>query len=232
MGCSGYRSCQQSPRRPFRDTEASRAAADRVKRQRDGGKPKAKLVRRQWMRRTPELGGHAPEKTCRNGTRSGWRCKVCKHQSADFRKLASQRCEGSAASRWATKAVKLAEAGATVGRGHTRVLSGETLWCLTCGAFADTKAVQLSGICNGAPTVWKQGRYGGMWGQKLKLLKGIHPRHGTGLPPPIFEDGTCVHTGACRRPAAAGREQAAFHETKRWCPTLRLGLGAPFALLH
>ena len=39
-----------------------------------------------------------------------------------------------------------------------------------------------------------QGRYGGMWGQKQKLLKGIHPRLGTSLPYPIYEDGTFVHS--------------------------------------
>ena len=32
-------------------------------------------------------------------------------------------------------------------------------------------------------------------GQKQKLLKGVHPRHGTCLPPPIYEDGTYVHSG-------------------------------------
>ena len=121
---------------------------------------------------------------------------MCKRQSASYRKFASQLCEGSAASRWATKAVQLTEVGATVGRGHVQVLSGETLWCLTCGAFADTKAMQLVDTCKGAPSVQQQGHYGGMWGQRLKLMKGIHPRHGAHLPPPIFEDGTCVHSGS------------------------------------
>jgi hypothetical protein len=193
------------PDAPYRDTEASRATADRIKRQRSGGRGPAasleKLVKRQWIRRTPELGGHSPQQTrdqrssAKTGARSGWTCKICKRQSANYRKFASQRCEGSAATRWATKAVQLADMGATVGRGHVRVLSGETLWCLTCGAFADTKAMQLTGTCKGAPTVRGQGHYGGMWGQRLKLLKGIHPRHGTCLPPPIYEDGTCVHSG-------------------------------------
>ena len=150
------------PDPPFRDTEASRAAADRVKRQRNEGKPEAKLIKRQWIRRTPELGGHVPQKVGKIGARSGWRCQVCKRQSADFRIFASQRCEGSAASRWAMKAVQMAEAETTIGRGHVRVLSGETLWCLTCGAFADTKAVQLTDTCKGAPSVLKQGHYGGM----------------------------------------------------------------------
>ncbi len=77
-------------------------------------------------------------------------------------------------------ALQLVEAGVTVGRGHTRVLSGETLWHLTCGAFADTKAVQLTGECKGAPTVLKQGHYGGRWGQKQKLLK-VTYAHGVKL---------------------------------------------------
>ena len=135
----------------------------------------AKPVRRQWIKRTPELGGHALEPTMQRGRRSGWRCEVCKHQGANYKKLSSQRCDGSAASRWAMKALQLAEAEVSVGRGHTRVLSGKTLWCLTCGAFADTKAVGLTAECKGAPTVRGQGHYGGMWGQKRKLLKNIHP---------------------------------------------------------
>ena len=143
----------------------------------------------------PELGGHAIVTTFRSGSRSGWRCRTCKHQSADLQKFESQRCHGSAASRWAMKAMELVEAGITVGRGHKQALSGDTLWCLTCGAFADTKAVGLAGVCLGAPTVLKQGHRGGRWGQKQKLMKCIHPRFGTSLPPPIFEDGTCVHSG-------------------------------------
>jgi hypothetical protein len=92
------------------------------------------------------------------------------------------------------KALQLADAEVLVGRGHTRVLSGTTLWCLTCGAFADTKAVGLTAECKGAPSVHAQGHYGGMWGQKQKLLKNLHPRLGTSLPYPIFEDGTFVHS--------------------------------------
>ena len=74
------------------------------------------------------------------------------------------------------------------------MLSGKTLWRLTCGAFADTKAVGLTAECKGAPTVRGQGHYGGMWGQKQKLLKNLHPRLGTSLPYPIYEDGTLVHS--------------------------------------
>ena len=182
------------PDAPYRDTEASRVAADRIKQQRAAGKPMAKVVKRQWIERTPELGGHALIPTIKHGSRSGWRCQVCKHQGADYKKLSSQRCDGSAASRWAMKALQLADAEVLVGRGHTRVLSGTTLWCLTCGAFADTKAVGLTAECKGAPSVHAQGHYGGMWGQKQKLLKNIHPRLGTSLPYPIFEDGTFVHS--------------------------------------
>ena len=112
----------------------------------------------------------------------------------NFKKLSSQRCEGSAASRWAMKALQLAEAEVSVGRGHTRVLSGKTLWCLTCGAFADSKAVGLTAECKGAPTVRGQGHYGGRWGQKRKLLRNIPPHLGTCLPYPIYEDGTIVHS--------------------------------------
>ena len=108
------------PEAPFRDSEASRTTADKIKRSKAEGKAEAKKVRRQWIKRTPELGGHALEPTLTTGARSGWRCVVCKRQGANHKKISSARCEGSAASRWAMKAMQLAAAEVSVGRGHTR----------------------------------------------------------------------------------------------------------------
>ena len=150
-------------------------------------------------------------RTANGGSRGGWKCATCKHQSANRSKFESERCQGSAASRWAAKALELVEAGISVGRGHTRVLSGDTLWCLTCGAFADTKAVQLTGDCKGAPTVLQQGHYGGRWGQKLKLLKRVHPAlapayHHLSLK--MGSASTLEPTPTFRRTATVGRSKA------------------------
>ena len=109
------------PDPPFMDSEASRSKADKLTQMKAAGGTEAKWVRRKWIQRTPELGGHALVATEKNGTRSGWRCSVCRKQGANHTKMATQQCEGSAAGRWATKAVQLAEAGISVGKGHTRV---------------------------------------------------------------------------------------------------------------
>ena len=51
--------------------------------------------------------------------------------------------------------------------GHTRVYSGEVVWCSTCGAYADKKAHGMQTVCKVAPIreeVHGKYKYGGMWG--------------------------------------------------------------------
>ena len=72
--------------------------------------------------------------------------------------------------------------------GHRRVVSGEVEWCHLCGCFAENRSKGLSALCTGIP---KRGTgYGGMWGQRRKLLQGTHPK--TGIPLPVTRnlDGT------------------------------------------
>jgi hypothetical protein len=64
------------------------------------------------------------------------------------------------------------------------MLSGDVVWCSTCGSYADGKAVGLAAPCAGPPA--KNG-YGGMWGQLRKLRNGKHPRSGALLAPPVSE---------------------------------------------
>jgi hypothetical protein len=100
--------------------------------------------------------------------------------------IASKRCDGSAAVRWALKAQLLADRGVSVGGGHSRMLSGDVMWCGICGCYADGKAVGLAAPCSGPPA--KNG-HGGMWGQLRKLRNCRHPRTGASIPSPEIEFG-------------------------------------------
>jgi hypothetical protein len=165
------------------DSEAARWRSDaaaterrKAKKLRQGGsssapiKPKLKV-----FARPVACGGHV---LCRDSysTRRNWRCNICKRSAESWRTIAGERCSGSAAVRWATKAQQLAEQGISLGGGHSRMLSGDVLWCGTCGCYADGKAVGLAAPCAGPPA--KNG-YGGMWGQLRKLRSCRHPRTGS-----------------------------------------------------
>ena len=80
----------------------------------------------------------------------------------------------AAASRWEEMAAIAAADAQKQSDGHTRVYSGEVVWCSTCGAYADKKAHGMKGLCKGAPKREEEGgkqRYGGMWGQLRKLMR-------------------------------------------------------------
>ena len=73
--------------------------------------------------------------------------------------------------------------------------SGDLIFCTTCGAYAEVKAVKLKGECSGKPKF--DGKYGGAWGQHKKLVfHGKHPRTNEELPPPKRFDGTLWKPGA------------------------------------
>ena len=84
-----------------------------------------------------------------------------------------------------------AEGEEAVQRPHDTVDSGPTLWCVKCGAYAEDKAVKLTGECRGRPKRESgKSKWGGAWGQLNKLLNGKHPRTNEELPPPKRHDGT------------------------------------------
>ena len=85
----------------------------------------------------------------------------------------------------------MVRAGVSAGKGHTFLLSGEALWCSTCGAFAETHAMAPTKPCLGKPVlpgtrtsagqVCRNGRR-----RQLHLLeKRMHPRTRARLPPPV-----------------------------------------------
>jgi hypothetical protein len=162
--------------RPLRDTESSRAAA-RTRAQENVSPNRRGRSVKVAVPRPVALGGHnlRYEVGC-------WSCTRCKARTKQYSKLAPKICPGSAALRWAEKAQILAAGGS--GGSHSRVLSGELMWCTRCGAYANSSAKGLSKPCPGR----FQGKVrGGLPGQLKVLQSGRHPTTFMKLPEPIPE---------------------------------------------
>ena len=124
------------------------------------------------------------------------------------------RCSGSAASQWAVAARTIAKNGGVDGGGHDRMLSGQVIWCSTCGSYADLRVGGLTEACTGKDTSpWKGG---GKRGQLALLRKNIHPRNGKLLPPPIPETMLAIDAAATATPAEhqAAKQQASRYNAK------------------
>lgn len=152
---------------PFKDNEASRMRANAAKTNRDKQRQQKKDRKTQESEAVEHLSGrHGPQKVMHvSGIRSGWRCMVCRRMSSTKAKLELQHCRGPVARKWEALAANVAVVAKKQGDGHTRVHSGEVIWCSTCGAYADKKA-------------HKGVHYGGMCGQLRKLMRKIHPETG------------------------------------------------------
>eukprot|EP00929_Paragymnodinium_shiwhaense_P102607 TRINITY_DN65803_c0_g1_i3.p1 TRINITY_DN65803_c0_g1~~TRINITY_DN65803_c0_g1_i3.p1 ORF type:complete len:967 (+),score=210.69 TRINITY_DN65803_c0_g1_i3:52-2952(+) len=179
---------------PFRDTDASRTAARRLPSEDSGAKrkQKSKVV----VLRPVALGGHTLARC-----RFGWQCVKCKVRAKTYGKIAPRQCSGNATARWAEKAQELAGLGMPSAGGHTRVLSGELLWCTKCGAYASSVARGLAKPCPGK--VQSSSR-GGMAGQLRTLLAGKHPVTRKRLPEPLPEPAWGAAPHAKRRQLQEG----------------------------
>ena len=179
---------------PFTDSGSSRKAADEAKKRRKDGIANGSIVPLPRGRsplavaRPPSLGGHLLESVARAG-KPALACSLCRTTSTKLRSFAAARCKGSAADKWARKAVAAAEKDRATGRGHHRIISGDVLWCRVCGCYADEMARGLATACKGKPPTSNSG---GRLAQ-LKLLRaGRHPRTHAPLPPAIDELGKCM----------------------------------------
>ena len=124
-------------------------------------------------------------------------------------KLDDKKCHGAAANKWEKLVAIAAVAAKKDFGGHTRVYSGEVVWCSTCGAYADKKAHGMQTICKGAPVREEENgkyKYGGMWGQLRKLMRRIHPKTGEVMEEHRHSDGSLLETWAeaLLQPKAAG----------------------------
>ncbi len=138
--------------------------------------------------RPPSLGGHVIVRDARVA-----RCIVCRRRSRRWDLFARGRCSGSAAARWADRAVADAEHDVADGGGHRRLLAGDVIWCGRCGCYAAGVARGLARPCPGPPA--PGGNSGGRCWQLRQLRKGRHPVSGRPLPRSVPEDqwdeGTC-----------------------------------------
>ena len=145
------------PRFPFSDSEASRKAVDEAKKIKDRnkkskeGKLPKNTCRKMVVARPPSLGGHTMDTHTRGG-KEAWRCLLCRLSSTSWKDFAPARCPGSAAARWSSRVVIAADKGEVTGSGHTRMISGDVVWCRNCGCYADAMARGLTAPCKGRPT--------------------------------------------------------------------------------
>ena len=167
---------------PFRDSEASRTkvrpAMSSESQQATEDCMNHSQKSKHWKQPRPTtLGGHM---LALKG--QVWHCNVCRTSSADWNAIAPAKCQGSAAARWARKAVAMAERGQEAGSGHLRMMSGDVIWCNRCGAYATWNAKGLAKPCPGPPKgVWGRAR------QLRNLRANLHPMTGSCLPTPIAE---------------------------------------------
>jgi hypothetical protein len=82
----------------------------------------------------------------------GWQCVTCRRVSSKWESIAPRRCGGSAAVRWAQRAVDDATRGFVDGGGRRRMLSDDVMWCSRCGAYASSRVVVLAKACRGHPS--------------------------------------------------------------------------------
>ena len=144
-------------------------------------------MKRMVTARPPTLGGHSiVAHAC--GSKGGWECTLCRVTSTSWKRFAPARCGGSAAVKWADRAIEAAERGEVAGTAHRRMISGDVIWCRTCGCYADTRAKGLADACKGKPVDTSGG---GRAGQLNYLRTGRHPKTRELMMPAIDEDGWC-----------------------------------------
>jgi len=125
-------------------------------------------------RRTPRreevpatLGGHVLVPSALASSRR-WSCSVCRRSAVHRSTLAVSRCRGSAVKRWAAQAEQLTGLRSNTGAQHELLLTGDVVWCFSCGANACSRAIALAKPC--------AGRAEGFHVQaRQRLLLGLHP---------------------------------------------------------
>jgi hypothetical protein len=187
---------------PYKDSAASRSKAEAARHKREIEKlAKTKLPKEEKANIPRRQDGHVVVKEVVWGgkkatnkvkqiakLRTGWRCTVCRAASSNKTSFELERCTGGVEDRQLTQVSKRVSDLFKKADGHRRVHSGTVEWCHLCGCFSENRSKGLSAFCTGIP---RRGTdYGGMWGQRRKLLQGIHPKSGKPMPMPRNGDGT------------------------------------------
>ena len=141
--------------------------------------------------RPPALGGHSLV-----ACDTGWKCTVCRVTSAEWNRIAPRRCNGSILAKWAARDEADEDKGMHHHASHTRWLSGDLVFCSTCGAHSEHAVKLLAGRCRGLAK--------GTTTVRNRLCLGKHPR--TNLPllhPPVPEHAwqTLPTVAAAAKPA-------------------------------
>ena len=113
---------------------------------------------------------------------------MCRAVSSNQLALEAEHCTGSVRGRQTVGIRKEVVDLVLQTDGHQRVVSGNVEWCHRCGCFAENRSKGLSALCTGIPV--RCSNYGGMWGQRRKLLNGVHPKTNMPLPMARNLDGT------------------------------------------
>lgn len=164
-----------------RATQETNKLRMRAKEARGARKKKKRMIRKEAM------GGHNLSKQA-DGR---WRCGACRRASKRWDYITPQKCSGAAANARAEVAKLLRECNLSAGLGHTRMKSGESIWCGRCGAYGLAKGISIRQPCTSDPKrLWTEsGTLVLNTGRKINLLllKGRkHPD--TGLPPPAVPE--------------------------------------------
>ena len=134
---------------------------------------------------------------------------MCRAVASSKQALENEICHGSIRDKQLagehSKAAKLF----TEADGHRRVVGGAVEWCHMCGCFAENRSKGLSMICTGIPR--RDDGYGGMWGQRRKLLQGTHPKTGAPLPFTRNIDGTLWDRGCMKEELQGGTATTEGH---------------------
>ena len=176
---------------PARDTAASRRKANAEAKAKGERGMMGRRARRVVHLRPIDLGGHRLGKEGQK-----WQCKVCKMSSRHWARIAGGQCKGSVAKKWAARSRELAAAGTVLRGGHEFLMSGNVVWCSTCGAFTDDGSVKaLAKPCGGphraADRRWDKSRNYSrrrLVQQLHWLREGVHPTSRKMLPPPTRID--------------------------------------------
>ena len=183
------------------------------------------LAAMQWLGRVSWLATHNGKRLARDSEASRLAAGVVKRGRATQQQpvtgrggrpscppVMPSRAATHRAARWCLRATRV-EAAATThapGRGqhrsHHLMRSGDTFWCLRCGAYAALRGAGLAAPCTGpAPRAAAGGR-----SQQLRFLKrGRHPKTGLRMAPsaPWSVGDAPTHTSA-RNPHERGDEDA------------------------
>ncbi len=225
--------CQRFARHIGRMTYVANHAGGPPYRDSDPVPARARLVAERLVHaeRPPRLGGHLPVPQ----PDGRWGCHTCWKKAASRANLAKGRCTGDVFLRWAKRDGRLTATGCGDSTTHNLQMTGELVWCATCGAYSSQRAVGIMADCRGRPP--REGH----WGRHTalsRLRRGLHPKTAAPLeaatwkrPPDLLQEASAMTQRGLREqlrnelglPVVRENGHARTHDRARtpppmWCP--------------